>query len=171
MPGRTCLFYNNWLTLFFFVDDIVLLHRSRYKVDTDEFVRKLKERFEMNDLGELKWFLGIRILRERKARKLWLCQDAYVEKIVNDYGIAKRDQFKGSLFPTNDLQPREGDNATPDQTHRYQQKVGFINYISVITRPDVAKPIAKLAEFLLNPSDQHNYLADRLMEYLGQQDS
>lgn len=119
----------------------------------------------MKDLGELKWFLCIRVLRDREARKLWLCQDSYIEKIVNLYRINKRDQFKGNLFPTNDLQRRK-DQANPDLVHRYQQKVGSVNYVAVITRADIAKPISKLAEFLLNPSDQHVYLVDRLMEYL-----
>jgi hypothetical protein len=85
--------------------------------------------------------------------------------VVNQYGITKRDQFKGNLFPTNDLQRRK-DQANPDLVHRYQQKVGSVNYVAVITRPDIAKPISRLAEFLLNPSDQHVYLVDRIMEYL-----
>ncbi|OAQ57580.1 polyprotein [Pochonia chlamydosporia 170] len=160
-----CLFTNSWLTIFFFVDDIVLLYRARHQDAADKFIVKLKTQYEMKDLGELKWFLGIRVLRDRAARKLWLCQDSYIEKIVNQYGITKRDQFKGNLFPTNDLQRRK-DKAKPDLVHRYQQKVGSVNYVAVITRPDIAKPISKLAEFLLNPSDQHVYLVDRLMEYL-----
>lgn len=160
-----CLFTNSWLTVFFFVDDIVLLYRARYQDAADEFIVKLKTQYEMKDLGELKWFLGIRVLRDRAARKLWLCQDSYIEKIVNQYGITKRDQFKGNMFPTNDLQRRK-DQARPDLVHRYQQKVGSVNYVAVITRPDIAKPISKLAEFLLSPSDQHVYLVDRLMEYL-----
>ncbi|KAJ6439138.1 peramine synthetase [Purpureocillium lavendulum] len=160
-----CLFTNNWLTVFFFVDDIVLLHRSKHQRAADEFIIGLKAQYEMKDLGELKWFLGIRVLRNRAARKLWLCQDSYIEKIVNQYGIAKRDHLKGNLFPSNELQPRE-DQATPNQVHRYQQKVGSVNYVAVITRPDIAKPVSKLAEHLLNPSDKHDHLAERLMEYL-----
>ncbi|KAJ6437664.1 Cut9 interacting protein Scn1 [Purpureocillium lavendulum] len=160
-----CLFTNNWLTVFFFVDDIVLLHRAKHQRAADEFIVKLKAQYEMKDLGELKWFLGIRILRDRTARKLWLCQDSYIDNIANQYGIAKRDHFKGNLFPSNKLQPRE-DQSTPNQVHRYQQKVGSVNYVAVITRPDIAKPISKLAEHLLNPSERHDHLADRLMEYL-----
>jgi hypothetical protein len=164
-PEEPCLFTNSWLAVFFFVDDIVLLHRPRYKDAADKFVTKVKARFDMKDLGELKWFLGIRVLRDRAARKLWLCQDAYIERIVHQYNIKKDDHFKGSLFPTNELQPRE-DQAPEDLTHYYQQKVGSVNYTAVITRADISKPIAKLAEFMLNPSERHNQLVDRLMEYL-----
>lgn len=160
-----CLFTNNWLTVFFFVDDIVLLHRTKHQSAAEEFIVKLCTRYEMKDLGELKWFLGIRVLRDRPTRKLWLCQDSYIEKITNQYGIAQCDHFRGNLFPSNELQPRE-DQATPNQIHRYQQKVGSVNYLAVITRPDIAKPICKLAEHLLNPSEKHDRLVDRVMEYL-----
>jgi hypothetical protein len=164
-PEEPCLFTNDWLTVFFFVDDIVLLHRPRYKENADEFVTKIRARFDMKDLGELKWFLGIRILRDRAAHKLWLCQDAYIEKMVHQYGIQKNDRFKGSLFPTNELQLRD-DQAPEDLVNRYQQKIGSNTYVAVITRPDIAKPVAKLAEFMLNPSDKHHQLVDRIMEYL-----
>ena len=89
------------------MDDIVLLHRPRYKRDADNFVVKIRARFDMKDLGELKWFLGIRVLRDRAAHRLWLCQDAHIERITHQYGIKKHDQFKGSLFSTNELQLRE----------------------------------------------------------------
>ena len=85
--------------------------------------------------------------------------------MVHQYGIQRNDQFKGSLFPTNELQPRE-DQAPEDLVRRYQQKVGSNTYVAVITRPDIAKPIAKLAEFMLNPSDKHHQLIDRIIEYL-----
>lgn len=67
------------------------------------------------------------------------------------------------MSATSQLSPRE-DQATPNQVHRYQQKVGFVNHVAVTTRPDIAKPISKLAEFLLNLSDKHDCLVDRLME-------
>ena len=85
-PRGAMPFTNSWLTVFFFVDDIVLLYRARHQDAADEFIVKLKSQYEMKDLGELKWFLGIRVLRDRAARKLWLCQDSYIEKIVNQYG-------------------------------------------------------------------------------------
>jgi hypothetical protein len=36
-------------------------------------------------LEEIKWFLDIRIFRDRAAKKLWLYQDAYIERIATEY--------------------------------------------------------------------------------------
>ena len=41
----------------------------------------------MTMLGELEWFLGIRVLRVRQKRLLWLSQEAYIEKMANKFGI------------------------------------------------------------------------------------
>jgi hypothetical protein len=44
----------------------------------------------MRDLGELSWFLGIRIIRDRPHRKLWLCQNTYIKKIANTFYLIDR---------------------------------------------------------------------------------
>ena len=33
-------------------------------------------------MGEIKWFIGIRVIRSREQRKVWLCQDAYIDRIA-----------------------------------------------------------------------------------------
>jgi hypothetical protein len=160
-----CICTNDWAVVFFFVDDIVLLYRKQDQPAADQLIRSLKARYQMKDLGNLQWFLGIRIIRNREARKLWLCQDSYIENITAKFNIEPKDQFKGNPIPTNDLQ-LNSDTASRDQVNYYQQKIGSINYIATITRPDIAKAASKLAEFLLNPSDQHQQIANRVICYL-----
>jgi hypothetical protein len=41
----------------------------------------------MRALEELEWFLGIRVIRDRDARKLWLCQDSYIVKITAKFHL------------------------------------------------------------------------------------
>ena len=50
----------------------------------------------MSTLRELKWFLGIYVLRERSQRLLQLLQEAYIKKIANQYEI----DLKGRLLDT-----------------------------------------------------------------------
>jgi hypothetical protein len=50
----------------------------------------LLARYELKDLGELNWFLGIRVIRDRDAGKLWICQDSYIEKITYRYYLEFR---------------------------------------------------------------------------------
>jgi len=41
----------------------------------------------MSTLSKLKWFLGIHVLHDCSQRLLWLSQEAYIEKIANQYEI------------------------------------------------------------------------------------
>src|SRR6266480_3736144 len=99
----------------------------------------------MKDMGELKWFLGIRVIRDRSQGKLWLCQDFYVEKITHKYNLQFR---KPSLtpIPTDPLMPNTG-QATPQQIHGYQGKVRSINYATPHPRPAPARAASHLPEF------------------------
>ena len=44
-------------------------------------------RYEMRDMGPLNWFIGIRVIRDRHQRKIWLCQDSYIEKITKTFHL------------------------------------------------------------------------------------
>ncbi|KAM4058357.1 reverse transcriptase (RNA-dependent DNA polymerase) [Hirsutella rhossiliensis] len=145
-PDEPCIFQNDWLTVFFFVDDIVFLYRKDNEDAADHMVAALKRKYAMTDQGELQWFL-----------------DSYIERMVQRFSLNRLDHFKGSPFPCNEVQPHKG-QASLDQIQLYQSKVGSLNYAACITRMDIAKPASKLAESLNNPSEQHQKLADHLIE-------
>jgi hypothetical protein len=66
----SCLFTNEWLTLFFYVDDIMMLCASRDLPHLSKFTETLLNRFEMRSLSELKWFLEIRVIRNRLNQRI-----------------------------------------------------------------------------------------------------
>jgi hypothetical protein len=70
VAGEPCLFMNNGILVFFYVDDIVLLYRSRALPQLHKLRQALMQKYEMRDLRELSWFLRIRVIRDRKKRKL-----------------------------------------------------------------------------------------------------
>ena len=49
--------------------------------------KKLSKSFDMKDLGPEKQILGMQILRDRKARKLWLSQEQYVEQVLERFNM------------------------------------------------------------------------------------
>jgi hypothetical protein len=44
----------------------------------------------MRDCGPVSWFLGIRVIRNRPERKIYLCQDAYIERMVHSLKHRRR---------------------------------------------------------------------------------
>ena len=68
-------------------------------------------------------------------------------------------------LPPDELKPYDG-QATAQEIHAYQQRVGSINFGAVITRPDVAFAASRLATFLCNPAPMHLAAADQTISYL-----
>jgi hypothetical protein len=164
IPEAQCLFTNGRIIVFFYVDDMVILYHISHQSEFNQFKQSLLQRYEFKDLGELKWFLGIRVIRNRQDQRLWLCQDSYIEKIASSFNLLESPQFKTPLA-IQELYASET-QATPQEVHAYQSRIGSTTYATSITRPDAARASNKLAEFLLNPSPAHLKAANRLIKYL-----
>ena len=54
-----CLYYNDWLIVFFYVDDIIAAYRKRDLPKFQIFKEQLINKYEIKDLGDFTWFLGI----------------------------------------------------------------------------------------------------------------
>ena len=81
--------------LVFHVDDILLIGNDvGYLTDVKTW---LADQFQMKDLGETQYVLGIQIVRERKNKTLALSQATYIDKILVRYSIQNS---KKSLLPS-----------------------------------------------------------------------
>ena len=120
--------------------------------------------YDITVLGNINQFLGIRVIRNRGQRKLWLVQDSYIDKIAARYNITTPIKPLSTPLPSTAvmLVPYEG-QATPDQIYAYQQKVGSVNYAASFTRPNITRSVSKLSESLRNPSEQHLQAVNHLI--------
>ena len=125
-----CVYTNQYVTVIFYVDDIILLSKTQDRAQMMQFKEALMQTYAMREIGDVQWFLGIRILRDRDQRRLWLSQDSYIDKIVKRFGLETRKTPDTPM--TEPLQKNEG-IATAQQIHEYQQKVGSLLYAAIIT--------------------------------------
>ena len=56
--------------------------------------------------------------------------------------------------------------ATKDQVYAYQQRIRSLIFAAITTRPNILFTMAKLAQFLTNPSPTYLYAANRVLSYL-----
>jgi hypothetical protein len=164
IPEDPCLFITRGIIVFFYVDDIIIASHPDHEDQADQLERDLAQHWELRDLGDARWFLNIRIVRNLQEKKLWLCQDSYIAAMAARYHLTDRRPIATPL-PVGDLLPFDG-KATPESIHFYQEKVGSAQYATTITRPDAARATAKLSEFLTNPGPRHHEAIDRVIVYL-----
>ncbi|PHH85744.1 hypothetical protein CDD83_11229 [Cordyceps sp. RAO-2017] len=82
-----CVFTNGKILVLVYVDDILILSPRQEQKAVDKLVKHLQSKYELRE-EEFKWYLGIRVIRDRPNQKVYLCQDAYIEKIARKF---KRD--------------------------------------------------------------------------------
>jgi hypothetical protein len=151
--------------VFFYVDDMAIAFRPEDSDHAHKFKVDLMSHYKMTDEGDLRWFLGVRIIRDREQQKIWLSQQSYIEKLAHSFKIRISDRMP--QIPIGAPEPRKNEKeASAESIHLYQRKVGSLLYAAVVTRPDIARAASKLSEFLKNPSDEHHEAADQCLRYL-----
>ena len=167
-PDEPCILINNetGLILFLYVDDLLVIARQECIHQINQFKAAVNSKYGIKDLSEAISFLNIRILRDIKAQKLWICQDGYIDKICTKFGIdGSMRTVKTPLISSYRPQPFEG-QATIQQITEMQEKVGSILYAAVVSRPDISFAASQLGQFATNPSPEHLRCANRVLSYL-----
>ncbi|KAM4064182.1 reverse transcriptase (RNA-dependent DNA polymerase) [Hirsutella rhossiliensis] len=160
-----CVFTNGKILALVYVDDILILNPRQEKKAVNDLVQHLQSKYDLRE-EEFKWYLGIRAVRDRPNRKVYLCQDEYIEKIARKFKLSDLKLRVPSIpIATIPLVKYNG-QATKEEIKAYQERVGSLMYIAVMTRPDIARAAAQLARFLTNPSPEHLEAANQCIRYL-----
>ncbi|KAL3955856.1 hypothetical protein ACCO45_009875 [Purpureocillium lilacinum] len=160
-----CVFTNGKILVLVYVDDILVLGPRQEKAAVDHLVKHLQSKYDMRE-EDFQWYLGIRIVRDRPNRKIYLCQDAYIEKIARKFQLDDSKLRPPTIPITTVPLKRYDGQASKDEVKAYQERVGSLTYAAVMTRPDIARAAAQLARFLTNPSPEHLAAANQCIQYL-----
>jgi hypothetical protein len=164
VPHEPCCLIKGGVIIFFYVDDIVFAFRKQQEEVALQLISQLRERYNLTGGGNLQWFLGIEILRDRAKKLIWLSQSSYIDKIVN-LAQSQTDQPVRVPMRPEELLPFD-EIATRESCARYLRKIGSLLYVAVITRPDVAFAVSRLSRFTTNPGPKHHEAADQVLLYL-----
>ncbi|KAL0300300.1 UNVERIFIED_CONTAM: Retrovirus-related Pol polyprotein from transposon TNT 1-94 [Sesamum angustifolium] len=159
---------SKYIFLVLYVDDILLASSDMGLLhETKVFLAK---NFEMKDMGEASYVIGIEIHRDRSKRILGLSQKAYIEKVLAKFRmsacsstaapIVKGDKFGIHQSPQNSLEENQMKNIP------YASVVGSLMYVQVCTRPDIAFAVGMLGRYQSNPGIEHWKAAKKVMRYL-----
>ena len=154
--------------LVLYVDDIMLATNDKDLLyEVKQFLSKT---FDMKDMGEASYVIGIKIHRERSRDILGLSQETYINKVLERFNmkicspnvapILKGDRFKLNHCPKNDFE-REHMKNIP-----YASVVGSLMYAWVCTRPDIAFVVRVLGRYQSNPGLDHWRATKKVMRYL-----
>jgi hypothetical protein len=98
---------NTRVILFFYVDDIIILYHPNYQEDFEKLEQQLIKLYNLRQISEVKWFLGIRVERVLASRQLYLLQDAFINKVCTEFDLIHADgrYLSTPLSSTSRLEP------------------------------------------------------------------
>ena len=150
------------------VDDICAAASSM--TEMVKLKAQLGQFFNLVDLGELKWLLGIAITRNCPARTISLCQGAYIESIMKHLQLKDAHPVTTPLDPhvilLKDLGPTSDEEKLSMKKIPYLTAIGSIMYAATATRPDVTFAVQHLSQFNSNPGYAHWMAVQRTIRYL-----
>jgi hypothetical protein len=151
-----------------YVDDIILACNDINEMNL--LKKQLKANFEMKDLGNLRWFLGMEITRDRKAGIIRLSQEQYIKKVLERFNMVDCKEAATPLDPSikmsKNMSPSTPKDLEEMRRNPYRSIVGSLMYAMIATRPDLAVAVGTLSRYLENPGMQHWNQAKRVLRYL-----
>nr|GEY47759.1 retrovirus-related Pol polyprotein from transposon TNT 1-94 [Tanacetum cinerariifolium] len=123
-----------------YVDDMLIAAKNIVVIN--DLKALLKSKFEMKDLGAAKKILGMEIWRDRKAGRLWVSQEKYIEKVLHAFFVDQSKPVSTPLAAHFKLDrstiPGTDKEVKYMKTVPYSSAVGSPMYTRVCMRPDLA---------------------------------
>lgn len=144
-----------------YVDDLVIASKDNEMIS--EIFSTIKKKFEIVDLGEIKFFLGIKIERNQDGDFL-MSQTSYIDNIIESAGLK---DAKVSQFPLDPGYEKLQDNKILSDVKIYQRMIGQLLYVAGNTRPDISTSVSILSQKLIQPSETDLNEVKRIIRYLN----
>ena len=144
-----------------YVDDMLIFGTSMEVVNkTKEF---LSSKFDMKDMGEAEFILGVKIIRTSKG--IALSQSHYVEKVLKKFGEYECSPVSTPFDPLVHLQ-KSSSTQDPCDQEEYAKVIGSVMFLMSCTRPDIAYAVSRLSRYTHCPNASHWIAIRRLLRYL-----
>ena len=138
-----------------YVDDMIITGNDDHEIT--RLKDNLMKEFEVKDLGQLRYFLGIEIARSPKG--IVLSQRKYTLDLLNETGMLGSRPTSNPIDPNHKLCAQSGDLVDKE---RYQRLVGRLIYICH-TRPDIAYAVSVISRYMHDPRSGHLEAAYKIL--------
>ena len=119
-------------------------------------------------MGPVNVFIGLKIIHDRERRIIYVDQSHYGRDILDLYRMSDCNPCLVPMIPADQhltkAQPNEclGDS----EKKNFQAILGSLGYLMNCSRPDLAFPVNKLAQFASAPANRHFLALKRILRYL-----
>jgi len=159
------VFYNseNNTTITAHIDDLLVFAENKNEINS--LKQQLKRKLELSDLGNISYYLGMEISRDRTKNKLFLSQKKYINELLSKFNINGDKPIYSPSVQGVRLE-KNIEQAELKDMNLYQQQIGSLMYLMTATRPDIAFSVSNCARFMSNPNKEHFNALNRIWQYV-----
>jgi hypothetical protein len=150
-----------------YVDDLNLIGHKKALQKTAAY---LKKEFEMKDLGETKFCLGLQI--GKFAEGTLVHQSTYTKRLLERFSMTECKplstpmQVRSLDVETDPFRPLEAPEEALGEQYPYLAAIGALMYLANCTRPDIAFAVNCLARSSSSPTKRHWNGIKHIFRYL-----
>jgi hypothetical protein len=150
-----------------YVDDILL---ARNDMDSIVTTKWLSSTFEMKDMGEANFVLGVKITRNRSKKFLSLSQGTYIKKILERFHMHNSKPIdtpmeKGCTLSLDQCSKNDEEKNQMSKVP-YASAIESSMYAMLCTRSDICFAVGKVSYYQSNPGPSHWRAVKRILRYL-----
>ncbi|KAG7599301.1 Integrase catalytic core [Arabidopsis suecica] len=142
-----------------YVDDIIVTGSNIKEIE--QFKEEMKNEFEMTDLGELSYFLGMEVTQNEEG--IFLSQENYAKKLLKKFGMQDCKSLSTPLTPHGKKKEVLKENL--EDVTKYRSMIGGLLYLCA-SRPDIMYASSYLSRYMAAPTMQHYQEAKRVLRYV-----
>ena len=142
-----------------YVDDLLVTGSSLDLILC--FKKDMAGKFEMSDLGQLTYYLGIEVLHRKNG--IILRQERYAMKIIEEAGMSNCNPVLIPMAAGLELCKAQEEKCITERD--YRRMIGCLRYI-VHTRPDLSYCVGVLSRYLQQPRESHGNALKQVLRYL-----
>ena len=145
--------------LLVYVDDIIITGSDTVLIS--KLKNMLHSTFQMKDLGDLKYFLGLEV--HSRDQGIFLNQHKYVRDLIELAGLKEATAVDTPMEVN--VKYRKDEGELLPNPYLYRQLVGSLIYLT-ITRPDISYAVHIVSRFMQSPRHLHLVAVKRIIRYL-----
>lgn len=158
--------HRNGSLMIIWVDDILILDKDEEVIG--EVKSKMAQRFSITDLGQIRHYLNMNILRgtnEEGNRYLFIHQEHFIDQLLKEHGMEKSTS-KETPMATGAQYDDKSEDLSVSERSQYISIIGSLNYIVHTYRADIAYATNFFSRFSNNPKQHHMKGVKRILAYL-----
>jgi ribonuclease HI len=154
---------NEYTIMAVYVDDIITVSKDMKTIDDIKI--ELKKVFEIKDLGDMQYCLGIEVKRDRSQKTIYMSQDGYVKKVAERFGLLDCKPTHSPADANSTLRKMD-EKEIFKPCNPYREMIGSLMYAMVCSRPDIADAVGSVSKYCERYSNEHWIATKRIVKYL-----